>query len=251
MRQNSVRNPRLFRALRFGILAILVFVFTCVEAQRSEHHYLVRGRIVDREGEPVPGAIVYLDPVPSADQIFGTTADAKGTFQLEETTPTRRKLRRLYVTAPPPQGAMLIRPPYNLLPRLTGREFAGKQLILGEPQTNVGDVEVQIYYGLVEVRLNDCDNKSLFVKPEQWKYVYFRLRNRFNETIKETTLSQDDIVKAFDSSKSTIEVALPVGVWNLEISTSGFDGPWLRSSTPVDVKLGTQQWLALQSCRNK
>jgi hypothetical protein len=79
---------------------------------------------VDSKGQAVPGAIVYLDPMPGADQVFGTTTDATGTFHLEENTPIIRRVRRLYVTAPPPpQAAALIRPPFSLLPRLTGREF--------------------------------------------------------------------------------------------------------------------------------
>src|ERR1700730_4398635 len=156
MRQNSL-HP--FRPLTCGALVILLLGFTCVEAQRSEYRYSVRGRVVDAKGQPVPGAIVYLDPMPGADQIFGDTADAAGTFHLEESTPTLRKVRRLYVSAPPPpQAANLIRPPFSLLPRLTGREFAGKRLILSQPETNVGDVEVQVYYGAVEIRLNYSGN---------------------------------------------------------------------------------------------
>src|SRR4051812_48680507 len=102
MRQNSLYMVRTMACC--GVVMLLLGV-TSVEAQSGDYHYSVRGRVVDSKGKPIPGAIVYLDPVPGADQIFGATADASGSFHLEESTPHPRHVRRLYVTAPPPSEA--------------------------------------------------------------------------------------------------------------------------------------------------
>lgn len=248
MRQNSLR---LFRLLTCSALVILLVGFNC-EAQHREYHYSVRGRVVDSNGKPVPGAIVYLDPMQGADQIFGDTADATGNFHLEESTPILRKLRRLYVSAPPPsQVATLVRPPYNLLPRLKGRNFAGKRLIMRRKEINVGDVEVQVRYGVADVRLCNCAGNPLFTKPEEWRYLWFRLQDQSNRTVKESTLSQDDILEAVDFDESTIALALPEGVWRLDVSARGADGPWIRSSNSVVINTDTRQHLTLHACENK
>jgi hypothetical protein len=207
---------------------------------------------VDPNGNPVAGAIVYLDPEQGTDQIFGDTADTTGNFHLEEDTPILRKLRRLYVTAPPPsQVATLLRPPYNLLPRLKGRNFAGKRLMMRRKEMNVGDVEVQVRYGIADVRLSTCAGNPLFTKPEEWRYLWFRLQDQSKRTVKESTLSQDDILEAVDLAESRIAIALPEGVWRLDVSASGGDGPWIRSSNSVVIKTDIRQQVMLRSCKDR
>jgi hypothetical protein len=247
MRQNSAR---LFRPLTCALLVLLSWCYG-VGAQRREYHYLVRGRVVNSKGKPIPGAIVYLDPIEGADQIFGNTTDANGNFRLEENTSIPRKLRRLYVTSPPPsQVAILIRPPYNLLPRLRGRKFGGKQLIMSPKDIDIGDVEVQIRYGVADVRLNNCAGNPLFTKQDEWRYLWFRFRDQSNRIVKESTLSQNDVLEAVDFAESTIALALPEGVWRLDISPNGADGPWIRSKKPVVIRGDIRQHLTLQSCES-
>lgn len=206
---------------------------------------------MDSVGKPVPGAIVYLDPI-WAHQIFGATADASGNFHIEESTSVRRKLRRLYVTAPPPsQVAILIRPPYNLLPRLKEKRFAGKQLIMSSKEIDIGDVEVQVRYGVADIRLSNCDGNPLLAEAEEWRYLWFRLRDQSNIPVRESTLSQDDILESVDLPRSTVALALPEGVWRLEVSENGIDGPWVRMSNSLIISTASRPHLTLRACENR
>jgi hypothetical protein len=69
--------------------------------------------------------------------------------------------------------------------------------------------------------------------------------------VKESTLSQDDILEAVDFDESTIALALPEGVWRLDVSARGADGPWIRSSNSVVINTDTRQHLTLHACENK
>jgi hypothetical protein len=248
MRQNKILPSRAATCIT---LIILVWGYDCLAVQRREHRYSVRGRVVDSNGKPVPGAIIYLDPIPGADQIFGDTTDENGKFHLSESSNIPRKLRRLYVTSPPPShGAILIAPPYNLLPRLVGPSFAGKRVLMRQRDMDVGNVEVQVRYGLIDIRVRDCQSQPLIAKPEQWRYVYFRLRDQHNRIITDSTLSYDDILKSVDFANSTITLALPEGIWRLDVSVHGYNGPWSTSSDAIVIKSDTRGYLILRSCEN-
>ena len=246
MRQNRMR---LFRLLA---LMVLLSGFGALDAQRKEYHYAVRGRVVDHQGKPIRGAVVYLDPMKGVDQAFGYTTDESGTFRLEETTNIARKRRILYVAAPlPKQAISLIFPPYNLLPRLTGRQFAGKRLVMRRAEVNLGDVRVQVRYGAVKVRLIGCANNPLLTTSEPWRFLWFRVRDQSNKSVTESTLSQDDIARAVDLAESAVVLALPEGLWRVEVSPSGSDGTWIRSDSALLVKTGAEQTLTFRLCNDK
>ena len=180
---------------------------------------------------------MYLDPPAWAHQIFGFTTGPDGRFQLAEEFTVPRETRRLYVTGPIPPGAeSLITPPFNLLPKLTDPTFAG-QLISIEPDTeaDLGDVLVQINYSLVNVQILGQDGTPLLKKAKQWDYVNFRVRNRELVAVDDSSVSQKSIEELVNLSESSIAIALPEGVWYLEVAPYGRDGPWFTSSDKLTI----------------
>ena len=51
----------------------------------------------------------------------------------------------------------------------------------------------------------------------------------------ESSISINKIAKAVDLSRSSVDLALPEGRWDLEISLNENEGPWLRSETCLQV----------------
>jgi hypothetical protein len=214
-----------------------------VDAAQHEYKYSVRGRVVDDQGHPVKGAVVYLDPFTWADQVFGLTTGPDGKFQFEEVTAVPRDIRKLYVAGPiPPRVQRLIAPPFNLLPNLNDSAFAGKTITMERNrEVDIGDVPVQITYALIKVYILDRDGAALLKTKKQWENVNLRVRNIEEVVIDDASLSQTSIEEEVDISESSIVIALPEGVWYLEIAPFGFDGPWFISRDQLKVSRGSNQ----------
>jgi hypothetical protein len=244
----SFRNAFFYHRLA-GTSLLAAVIFCCAysgPAKQKEYKYSVRGRVVDSQGQPVQGASVFLDPPAWAHQIFGFTTGPDGKFQLEEELTVPREARRLYVTGPIPPGAKeFISPPFNRLPKLTDPAFAG-QLISIEPdgEADLGDVAVQINYSLVNVYILGQDGAPLLKKAKQWDYVNFRVRNVESAVVYDTSVSQKSIEDVVNLSESSIAIAMPEGVWHLEVAPYGRDGPWFASSDRLTIR-GTGNRLQL------
>jgi hypothetical protein len=225
---------RLTLSLLMPVTLILCYPL-CVEKKVT---YSVRGRIVDNAGRQVAGASVFLDSPAWAHQVFGATTDESGKFRLEETTTVPRYRRRLYVAGPQPESAVrLIYPPFNLLPGLTSRVFAGLQIRLEKnKELDIGDVPIQVFYRPVTMCVQNSRGMPELKASEQWKSVYLRLRDEHGSIVTESSLSQNDIEKAVNLAESCFAVSLPEGVWRIELSISGYAGPWLISDRELNVK---------------
>ena len=212
-------------------------------AAQKEYHYSVRGRVVDAQGQPVQGAVVYLDPFVSAHQVFGCTTDPDGKFHLEEITRIPRQTRRLYVTGPiPPSTPRLIAPPFNLLSKLTDPVFSGQLISMEQNgEVDLGDVPIQISYAVVRVYILDHDGKALLKTRRQWEAVNLRVRNVERVVVDDASLSQKSIEEAVSPSDSSIAIALPEGVWYLDVAPFGFEGPWFASSDQLLVQRSSSQ----------
>jgi len=210
---------------------------------QQTYHYSIRGRVIDSHQNPVSKAAVYLDPPAGAHQIFGSTSDSEGKFYLKEDLGVQLK-RKLYVTAPTPDGVpCLICPPFNLLPRLNGSIFQGKSIVFKpDEEINIGDIPVQIYYGLIKIRISNKNNEPLLTDEEKWRLLYFRIRAKEGKVVAESGISIYEISKAVNPVESTITIALPDGVWYLEVSLPGNRGDrlkaggWLEIIPPYDLK---------------
>lgn len=224
------------------ILTILLFPIELLAVQDA-YTYKVRGRVVDKQGRPVVNAYVVIYGGPPAAQgsfSYVVTSDASGNFIFYEAEKSRQPetKRILYVTGPIPVGAVsLITPPFNSLPRLIGKSFSGQRIFIKKnSEINVGDVSVQINYGLIKVYLQDRRGTPLITDSEAWRRVWIRVRNIHGEIVIETSLSINDIEKAVNISDSSVTVALPEGAWSIEMSPDEDRGPWLASGRVLAVQ---------------
>jgi hypothetical protein len=98
--------------------------------QKKQYTYIVSGRIVDNQGQPVPRAIVVLQPLPGEN--YGSLtehyqANAQGLFHLNESSSLRTRDRVLYTTGPMPTDAYVpLTPPFAGL-GTSDSSFAGLQ----------------------------------------------------------------------------------------------------------------------------
>lgn len=252
----SGRNASFYRLLaRTSLLAAVLFCSAYSgPAEQKEYKYSVKGRVVDSQGQPVQGASVYLDPPVWAHQIFGFTTGPDGRFQLAEELTVPREIRRLYVTGPIPPGAeRFMTPPFNRLPKLTDPAFAGKPIsIEPDSEADLGDVAVQINYYLVNVYILGQDGTPLLKTAKRWEYVNFRVRDVERVVVYDTSVSQKSIEDVVNLSESSIAIAMPEGVWHLEVAPYGRDGPWFASSDRLTIHgTGNRLQLAFRVLKQK
>jgi hypothetical protein len=129
---------------------------------------------------------------------------------------------RLYVSSfCHPNDVALVNVPF--WPRLRrDLRFAGKRIMVGRgSRTNVGDVDVQIVYGHVSLRILDERRRPLLTQPSDWSPVWLRVRDQNSVTVHESGLSVVEIERSVDLRKSSIDLALPQGTWTMEVALGG------------------------------
>jgi hypothetical protein len=244
----------LYQVVR-GFLIVVLLLCIGAQAMQSGYRYRVRGRVVDKHGQPVPHAYIVVDaglPTTWEDFSYFVESDESGNFlfyEPEETT-NRKQTRLLYVTGPLPQNAYsIITPPFNRLPKLTGSSFAGRRILVKKSgEIDVGDITVQIRYGVVNIHLQDRSGNPLITNANAWKYVLLRIRNKRGNIVTDGGLSINEIEKAVNVSEASVSVALPEGIWYVEVSLDEGKGPWLTSKSPLIIKAaGGSMKLTLRS----
>jgi hypothetical protein len=235
-------------------LMIVLLLLTSVQAMQDGYRYRVRGRAVDGNGQPVPHAYIVVDAGPPTtweDFTYFVESDESGNFlfyEAEETTDPKQT-RFLYVIGPLPRNAYsIINPPFNRFPQLTGNSFAGRLIAIKKnAEIDVGEVPIQIRYGVINVHLQDRNGNPLIRNAKAWKYVWLRVRNKRGEIVTEGSVSINEIEKSVNVPESSVTVALPEGTWYVEVSPNEDKGPWLTSNNPLTVKaLSGQMQLTLQ-----
>lgn len=233
---------RIFQQLSNMLLVVLILTVGHASTADRQYVYALRGRAIDSSGRPVVGALVFLNPLKEDDQVFGSVTDGAGMFNVKESTTVRRAARRLYVTGPIPSNSVeLIRPPFNLLPRLTDTAFSGLEVTLKEnEEIAVGDVPIQVTYHKVVLPLKKNGGHSVNSK-DGWRAVWLRVKNSNGGTIEATSLSEVNLKSALSVVESSLTVSIPDGNWIIESSVSGHGGPWASTfeiSAGIDVKGG-------------
>jgi hypothetical protein len=250
------RVGRIEFAIRLYLRTLLILVpilsATIPTSGQEGYRYKVKGRVVDENRQPVAHAVVVVDaglPTSWEDFTYSMEADQSGTFLFfePEATTDPDLTRFLYVTGPVPKKAYnIIRPPFNRLPQLVGPSFASRRIVIKKNQDiDVGDVPIQVRYGVVRIRLQDRRSQPLIKSAEPWRVVWFRIRNHQGAVIAFGSLSINDIEKSVNLRESSVDVSLPEGFWFIDASPNEDKGPWLTSPSPVDVKASYEANLAL------
>ena len=177
--------------------------------------YVVTGRIINGAGEPVPHAQLFLEPKGTTWRgcvIEYHTADDDGRFRIEKNSAGPIEPWMLYVATPTPGAA-------DTPISLDECTSTAKELLLTRQETDIGDVPVQIRYGLVSLRLPEEARGSLFYKDTRMALIWLRVRDTRGDIVSDGSV----VGSAVNEKEMTLRIALPEGQWQAEVSVGGVD----------------------------
>lgn len=129
------------------------------------------------------------------------------------------------------------------------RRFSGKRILIGPgTRTSVGDVNVQITYGHVSLRILEERLGPLLTDPSDWSPVWIRVRDPNGVNVHEAGLSAAEIERSVDLKQSSINLALPEGQWRLEVALGGVP-PGTSSNRRAVSWRHVPGKLRIESCR--
>ncbi len=215
-----------------AIFATHLLCFQLVQDQ----HYTIRGRVVDSGGNPVKNALIYYGREAAEDSggtYEGARSDVYGTFSLSIESFMKAKPLFIYVTSDIPDKAKaLMHPPFPGNPRHVRARFAGPRLLLNEQkEIEIGDVMLKVTFLPVSLTVLNANNQSL--AAGHWFDLVIRLLDQGGKPVEVSSLSQRDFREFVNLAKSELKLAIPEGNWQIEVSLSGFDGPFFGTSIQV------------------
>lgn len=182
------------------------------------------------------------------DLLPGAATERDGTFFIENYVSDLSKSTsaRLYVTSfCRHDDVTLVDVPFWPWLRREPR-FSGKPITVGPGSfTSVGNVDVQLIYGHVSLRILDQQHRPLLTKSEDWFPIWIRVRDQNSVTVHESGLSVVEIERSVDLKESRISLALPKGIWSLDVALAGVPPGtstirrsvrWLRVPTKVKIE---------------
>ncbi|MEW5978711.1 MAG: carboxypeptidase-like regulatory domain-containing protein [Acidobacteriota bacterium] len=224
---------------RFSFL--IPFSILAVAVTAGEERFVITGRILDSKGQPVIGAQVTLHPPgPAGDLIVFTETDESGRFRYEApTSSTIPHEEILYAVSPLPEDAYApITPPYDDELKAVNSALNGKRVrvLKNKEEEDLGDLPLQVHYRKIEVHLRDPAGARLIVDQSGWQDLWIRIKDENGRTVSEAGLSRREIESAVLVDQSAICVALPEGVWSIEVSLTEQRGPWYASRRNLDLR---------------
>lgn len=228
------------------VIGLLIFLPGSVAQVQKRS---ICGRVVLNTSNAIAKTEVILDYA-GIELNPGVITDRDGTFCIENFVGdlTQSTTARLYVASfCRPDDVILVAAPF--WPRLRREPgFSGKQIIVGPGSlTSVGDVDVQVIYGHVSLRILDQQRRPLLTKPENWFPIWIKVRDQDGVPVHESGLSVVEIERSVDLKESRINLALPKGIWTLEVALAGV--PPVTSTMRHAVKwLRVPGKLKIKSC---
>ena len=217
----------------------------------GQSNYVVTGRVVDERGDPIPHATVVLEPAGPQEtwesMVNYYQTNDRGEFRIEEESPLPTLEKVLYVTTTfPPDTYAPISPPFEQLSS-SDSSFAGRRVSMTKDQKlDLGNVTVQVRYGVVLIRLQD-ENSALLLgrlgREAPLPDVNLRIRDRRGDVIDTAVVPHQGVHRA----DSAIALALPEGRWQVEIMCKSGDTTLYGASgtialleprTSLDMTLG-------------
>ena len=116
---------------------------------------------------------------------------------------------------------VLVAPPFWPVLRKE-RRFKGKDIVIGRGDlTSIGNVNVQLIYGHVGLRILDRLHQPLLTRTADWSPIWIRIKKPNGVAVHESALSPAEIQRSVRLEESRIDLALPTGAWTLEIALAG------------------------------
>lgn len=202
------------------VISILTFLSGSVAQVQKRS---VCGKVVLKTSDAVAKTEVVLDYA-GIEVNPSVVTGQDGTFCIENFVGdlSQSMAARLYVTSLcRPDDVMVMPAPFWPALRKE-RLFAGKDIVIKRGDiTKVGEVNVQIVYAHVSLRILDRQHRPLLTRLTDWSPVWIRVRKHNGVTVHESGLSAVEIERAVDLKESRINLALPKGSWTLEIALAG------------------------------
>lgn len=209
-------------------LTLFLILGTAQTAPQQEYYYAVTGKVIDEHGQPVAGAYVVVDAGPGGDLVVYTEADSQGKFRFEQRVSLPQEERTMYITSPRFSTASdPVRPPFDMLP--SSEKYSGQKILIKKNgEIDVGEVRVQVYYGLIELVLHSSKDAPLTrAEKKKWRSAWLRLRNEQGDLILDSSFPRD---------APDLKVALPEGTWRLEVTPYYDYGRWFPLDNSVVVR---------------
>jgi hypothetical protein len=230
------------------ICFLAVFALICPSAQHPKtetYKYSVAGRVVDSKGNPVAAALLTLEPVLPSDLtdsavdrlVDSYETDSEGRFYITVSTIVQVSDWALYIEAPRPAKSYApIHTPFDNLSDTKKSSF--RQIItLKEGQLmNLRDVPVKLYYCLTILQIHDRANAPMLTSRDKWEHLWLRIRDERGDIVSEGNLSRRNIDEAVHPDSSSVSMALPEGIWSVEVSLDSIGENWFTSNSPVSLE---------------
>lgn len=210
----------------YTVILSLLLIPMSVSAEQIK--FIVTGKVVRNDGIAVANALVVIHPPGLVGELaFGATTDGTGKFKFEGDYEGKNEI--IYVTSPLPEDACVpLIPPFNHLDPTF--YFTGKKIHVEKGQKlDLGDIRVQNEYRYLTLYLRDQSGKPLLTTPEEWEIVWIRIRERSGKRVEESGLSEKDRKIAVNLEDSAIRLAIPEGVWRIEVAPKGYGTNWYSS----------------------
>lgn len=202
-----------------GVIVTLIFLPGSMAQIRKRS---LCGRVVNiPEGVDSTEVVLYFGPGGFEEFLPSFVPEPNGTFCIENYARDHTSARLYVASFCRPDDVMLVAAPFWPVLRKE-RRFAGKNIVIDRGDlTRVGDVDVQLIYGHVTLRILDRRHQPLLTRPADWSPVWIRVKKQNGVAVHESGLSLADIARAVDLKASSINLALPKGTWTIEIALAG------------------------------
>lgn len=198
-----------------AVSIIMLVISTGVSAQQWMS---VTGRVVDRDGSALAGAIVTLLPAVRVvcegciDEVYGgfVTSD-DGTFYVQSQL-FEGQQARLVVSDPIPFDVWpaLISPELDMA-LATMPEFRGLELVATGRTIQLGDIEPNIVYRRVSIDLGSAFRRTITLRDES--VVQLSIKYKGKKVVDKMIVHE----RAIDRERNTLTFALPQGKWKVTV----------------------------------
>ena len=194
------------------VVVALLFGASLSFSQVNGEKTVLIGIAVDSHGKPVAGAIIIYSPGPWADIMTGAVADDFGRFELKIDGISDDNT--LWITGPTysETSNTRVQAGINLDPKyLSGKEPIHLKRDVASKIIDLGEVPILVSYTPIKMLFAAEDQRKYFNPDED---LWIRVVDKDGEIASDGTGG-----RGYNEKEGSFTVALPEGVWTIEIST--------------------------------